>query len=265
MLSTGELGIERDGIQLSTTVYGKRTTTSDTDRLSIPAQNDDVGLSLPTVEEIRTNAAVNSSASISGKNEFSIVEIVFAGLLFFVLALISSRVALNEENKKNVGDANNLTCHSADPDVTIKNGTVVAVGVDRSSSFATIAEYLLLYNVSSETNLFEDALSFQHRTVLWLAYKDPMDLSVPDFGPESHDGYMFVFRYVMALNYLSLGGVGWISRMNFITNLPVCQWLSYSKDMTKSGVMCESSPAMPMSFMPESLYIGKVQPYAGID
>ena len=124
--------------------------------------------------------------------------------------------SLNEEEADNDLD-----------DSTNNQGTTTASanGADqRMTTIEDIVDWMSNEDVSHRTDM-ETFGKPQYHAVEWLAVYDPANLPLPatgrvDFG----DGYRYVVRYVMAVNYFALLGHLWTQNFNFMSALDVCKW-----------------------------------------
>ncbi|GAX18147.1 hypothetical protein FisN_25Hu129 [Fistulifera solaris] len=113
-----------------------------------------------------------------------------------------------------------------------------------------VIDYLLSHNISSHKDLTSEK-SPRHLAARWLVETDPAELPLP-----LHYDYLYVTRYVMALNYFALNGDDWTVKVNFMTGKHVCHWNDAkhaygSKGVETGGLLCGDSG------MPEVLDLGK--------
>ncbi len=116
--------------------------------------------------------------------------------------------------------------------------------------YSSVVEYLNSHNISSYEELTTVG-SPQHLAAQWLAESDPARLPVPDT-----EDYLYVTRYVMALNYFALDGEGWTMDVNFLTAEHVCDWNGVkiafgSKGFEAGGLSCDENR------IPDVLDLGK--------
>jgi hypothetical protein len=113
-----------------------------------------------------------------------------------------------------------------------------------------VIEYLLAHNISSHKDLTSEKSS-RHLAARWLVETDPAELPLP-----VHYDFLYVTRYVMALNYFALNGDDWTVKVNFMTGKHVCHWNDAkhaygSKGVETGGLLCDEKG------MPEVLDLGK--------
>lgn len=71
----------------------------------------------------------------------------------------------------------------------------------------------------SDSSKFSDTTSPQYEAAWWLATTDGLQL---DFSTEAFD--IVAQRYILALLFFGLGGNGWESRKNFVSDIETCSW-----------------------------------------
>lgn len=122
--------------------------------------------------------------------------------------------SLNEQDADNDGSTNNQGTTDAST-----NGAE-----QRKTTMEEIVDWMANEDVSHRTNM-ETVGQPQYHAVEWLAVYDPANLPLPATGREDFgDGYRYVVRYVMAVNYFALVGNLWPQKFNFMSDLDVCEW-----------------------------------------
>jgi len=121
-----------------------------------------------------------------------------------------------------------------------------------------------LSNGVSDESVLRRSGSPQNKAARWLATEDGAAISLPKQGFErrrelhqhtdNSDAYMYVFRYVMAVNYFALDGPNWLFDMNFLTDNPICEWNQVSFGNTDTGrvyeiggVTCDPDTNLPIA------------------
>lgn len=89
--------------------------------------------------------------------------------------------------------------------------------------FESVVRYLVKEGISDLEDLEEDG-SAQNRAAVWLAEKDEQGLPVPTVSKYDTEGYHYVARYIMALNYYAMGGENWRTKAMFLSAADICQW-----------------------------------------
>jgi len=138
---------------------------------------------------------------------------------------------------------------------------VVALTVSKNSSssslraadFETVAEFLTKEGIS-DAGLLLNKGTPQNRAALWLAEDDPRNLAVPDVSKRNTEGYRYVARYIMALNYFALDGENWFSKLNFLSGDDICDW-NVNVNREDWGVVCSSEEGREN--IPVQVFIGK--------
>ena len=109
-----------------------------------------------------------------------------------------------------------------------------------------IVNFLVDNQISSVPDM-NDPNSPQARAIEWLTEQDPANVPVPIASSVdgSYEAYMYMVRYVMAVNYFALGGTNWTNDLQFLMLDDVCDW---NADVTtedifdRMGVFCANSP-----------------------
>ena len=115
-----------------------------------------------------------------------------------------------------------------------------------SPYYDDIVNFLVDNQVSSVPDM-NDPNSPQARAIEWLTEQDPANVPVPIASSidGSYEAYMYMVRYVMAVNYFALGGTNWTNDLQFLMLDDVCDW---NADVTtedifdRMGVFCANSP-----------------------
>jgi hypothetical protein len=150
-------------------------------------------------------------------NPWLLVVLVLAFASIVIIVGIS--VAVSSTDEGNAGDS-----------LSADGGT----GGDSSSTarpaFEGIVNYLSSEGISSPKDLATIG-SPQNIAAHWLAEQDKAQVPVPTVSigdPEDTSGYMFMTRYIMALNYVAFDGPNWIYPVNFLSQGHVCSWHGFS-------------------------------------
>lgn len=121
-------------------------------------------------------------------------------------------------------------------------------------SFKEIVDYLSK-GVSDEVDLLTEG-SPQNQAARWMAEEDGLALALPShvgWRADTHrDAYMFMFRYVMALNYFALDGPNWLFSLYFLSDNDTCDWNGAGFAVSESGrlferggVICDADTLLP--------------------
>ena len=128
---------------------------------------------------------------------------------------------LNEKDSDN--DLNHATS-DGDGTVDTQDQPDADDAEQRMTTMEEIVEWMVNEDVSHQSTM-ETAGSPQYRAAEWLAVNDPANLPLPATGRHDYgDGYKYVVRYVMAVNYFALQGQQWAQDFHFMSYLDVCLW-----------------------------------------
>jgi len=183
----------------------------------VDLKRDSVASSLPAAEEVRASL-YPPSRDHRKRNRWALGIGIF--LTIFIIILV---IALTASNSKSNSS-----------------------GAVRNTDFESVVEFLANEGISDLEDLVAEG-SPQNRAALWLAEEDPGNVVIP---ADSHtQGYLYVARYVMALNYFAMGGKRWLSRLNFLSGDDICRW-----NKANWGIFC--SPEEGRRDIPVRMYIG---------
>lgn len=126
--------------------------------------------------------------------------------------------------------------------------------VEEENAFDELVTYLVNENVSSSNDLYSVG-SPQNLAAQWLTIDDDANLPLPtDSISDSQEAYLYMFRYVMAVNYFAFRGDNWVSRMNFLSESSVCTWNRISLGLDgpdvvyeQGGVRCDVDTGLPIT------------------
>jgi len=108
---------------------------------------------------------------------------------------------------------------------------------DGGKHLESVVEYLVQNGVSSKDDLTNEVTP-QYQAAKWIAEIDTYFSTLPPTDVTQLDGYRFMSRYIMALNYFALGGNDWYEKMDFLaTDVDVCFWNNGVDGM--KGVYCD--------------------------
>ena len=121
-----------------------------------------------------------------------------------------------------------------------------------------VADYFERERVSSRSDL-EQPGTPQYMAAQWLVEEDSGENSVPERSVKDENdnsGYLFLAKYVMALNYYALGGENWTNSHNFLSDAGICSWnggltadanLSAVTSGDYGGVLCDGETGLPIA------------------
>ena len=88
----------------------------------------------------------------------------------------------------------------------------------RNAVFSEVVDYLVEQDVSHRS-ILETGNTPQKRAAEWIANADKFNLAVPTTARDDYgEGYKYVVRYVMAVNFFAMHGHEWDRNLYFMTN-----------------------------------------------
>ena len=204
--------------------------------VTIPADLDEAGASLPLPEEIRTSIGGGSTRHNGSSAGAVSLKWVYLGaaisliVLVIVIPIVSFRPSSSSNDALSGGDG-------APSDYTISRGPDPGASLRPRPALQDVIQYLLDNGVSSQQDLQTQG-SPQNKAAIWLAEEDPANLVVPVLNITTVDGYRYMTRYIMTLNYFAMDGENWIDNMNFLSGDDICYWNSRYPDGVDLGCLC---------------------------
>lgn len=204
--------------------------------MELGEEDDGVGLSLPTPDEIR--ATVNPRPARTHRAPVVSEKVIICGfVLFLALVFMAVGLGVGLETKKEEDEEAEFLAKPVRPEA--------------------IQLYLIEKSISSEDD-FDESTSPQSRAAAWMATQDKLKYPIPNVQDDFKDlsqnnaAYEYVLRYIMAVVYFSTGGdEGWVFDYNFLTDLPTCDWHVYrnSRDGENIpyGLTCNESQAYSLN------------------
>ena len=172
--------------------------------------------SLPNIEEARTqNIMASGGNRYSGKKKRMIALIV---VLVAVIAAAVGFTIAGTQNKRAREEANSLASNE-DEDDDGENDDGENDDVER---FEQVKILLTQGGITSATE-FQQTTSPQYKAAAWIANDDELEMDIPE-SIDEEDSYIFIQRYVMAVFYYALGGVGWKRDAAFLSGDDTCEW-----------------------------------------
>lgn len=199
------------------------------DLMDIPMERVENGeASLPNPEEIRAGIPPHRGTSKSSWK-------VFAWILIGTIILLSVVIGLAVGLTTNTNESNVIAGTSSDTTIVDDTGDEVpAENVPRNAKFNDIVDYFSRQNVSMQVD-FDNESSPQSKAARWLAEEDRLNLETPNGNIFSDEGYDYLQRYVLALDYYALDGPNWRHQFNFLTGSHFCSWGGFQ--VTSSGII----------------------------
>jgi hypothetical protein len=176
----------------------------------------------PSVEETpasNTNVASSPEAP-TRNNKKKLIFILLAVFLLVAVVVIVPVVVVNQKNK----DGETTTAAAVSP-----------------PTYEELVWFLVKQQISSERFL-ADPESPQALAARWMTERDGARLRLPGPDLSLYESYMYMFRYVMAVNYYALDGPQWEQQHGFLTDVDVCEWnerVVVSTEVSLLGVRCQ--------------------------
>lgn len=204
----------------------------DYDDYESPSILESAETSFPSPEELRSSRTSRNGSSIwkgasSPKNNGSITATtdrnnkkkswrlyaILIAIVALVFLIIVPAVVVSNNNKEEKNQAS-ASDSASDEDAE-----------DRPRpAFAEIIEFVIAQNVSSQIDVMTPDTP-QYKAALWLMQDDPANIPVPTNSDiNEYDGYRYMTRYVMAVNYFAFNGTNWEVDINFMTGADICDW-----------------------------------------
>ena len=193
------------------------------------------GSQLPNPEELKTN--INPDVRKTRRRKAAVGALC---LLFLSIIIIVVFSVLNVDKATLPSNTDSLSnCKGALCDYD-RNGIA-----DRAED---LVDFLITRRISKRSDL-ADTESPQHMAAVWIAGEDPQFLPIPPVSGGDKDVVdKFTQRYVVAVTFFSLGGMGWTDKLNFLTENDECQWFEeFRKKNGKNinlGVICHEDTGM---------------------
>jgi hypothetical protein len=208
--------------------------------------------SFPAAEEIRSSSTSRNRSSIwpgastgtmYNKKKKRYLWTILIALPLVVLLIIVPAVVVSNNKKSSSSDKSNVEAQSRP-----------------RPAYDDVVNFIVTNQISSES-AFDDSASPQSQAATWLSQTDGANLPVPDSDLLKYDAYMYMVRYVMAVNYYSLGGPNWKVQHNWLTNMDVCDWndlVVVDSSVHRLGLRCARYvEGDERVYLPYQLFLGK--------
>lgn len=171
----------------------------------------DVGISLPDVEELKTDNATSRRRS-SKKVKLIVIATVVALVL-----IIGLSAGLSGKKSNNNSSSNSNAAPLNDLDGEEVESTIGAV-----VRYEEALKFIENLQLSTPAQLADDTTP-QHMALSWIANKDKMKMDIPNgvTAPKAHE---FVQRYILAVMYYALNGSNWVFDCGFLSSKSECEW-----------------------------------------
>lgn len=173
----------------------------------------DVGISLPDVEELKTDNATSRKRFSKKVKLIGIATVVALVLIIGLSAGLSGKKSNSSSSNSNAAaPADDVSMDSEEVESTI--GAVVR--------YEEALHFIENLQLSTPAQL-ADATTPQHMALSWIANKDKMKMDIPNgvTAPNSHE---FVQRYILAVMYYALDGSNWVFDCSFLSSKSECEW-----------------------------------------
>jgi hypothetical protein len=112
------------------------------------------------------------------------------------------------------------------------------------STYQEVVQFIVDQGISTESEVTTPETP-QYKAAWWLAQDDPANVPVPTTSDRnSYDGYRYMTRYVMAVNYYAFDGPNWRVDINWMNDLDICDWnrqLLINGNPSQVGLFCNNS------------------------
>ena len=173
------------------------------------------------------------------KRKTTVLVAIFGALLLVAIVVIPTSIVLGNKGNSN-SNSNNVPIGNDNSDSS--NGSPLN---NDSPYFQAITQYFTEEGVTSEET-FASNDSPQRRAAYWLAETDTFydDSFIPETNITENEGYIFLSRYVMAVNYFALGGGNWNPDLNFLSADHICSWNNNEPGL-ELGIFCDNVDEIP--------------------
>jgi hypothetical protein len=188
--------------------------------------------SLPNVEEIRTEAAINSGSSspkTSRRNLFLIAVCVLA-----LTAIIGISTAISTSGGSSKSSSSSALGNSEPDRNDSSSGNPANFSGTKNSRHQDVQNFLAFF---SEREDLEKSGSPQFFASKWMADEDVLALEIPA-STDYNESFKFAQRYILAVFYYATGGLDWKFQTDFLGSKDECDWtfsVTASAMITSSG------------------------------
>jgi hypothetical protein len=173
--------------------------------------------SLPNVEEIRTEAAINSSSSSSKTSRRNLFLIAVCVLALTAIIGISTAISTSGGS----GNTSSSALGDSEPDRNSDSSANPAnFSNTKNSRHQDVQNFLAFF---SEREDLEKSGSPQFFASKWIADEDLRALEIPA-STEYNESFKFAQRYILAVFYYATGGLDWKFDTAFMDPRDECDW-----------------------------------------
>jgi hypothetical protein len=189
-------------------------------KLSMPREQH----SLPNVEEIRTEAAINSGSSSSKTSRRTLFLVAVCVLALVAIIGISTAISTSGGNSNTsssaIGDSEPDRSEPANPPKSSNSGNPDNFSNTKNSRHKDVQNFLTFF---SEREDLEKSGTPQFFASKWLADEDLRALEIPS-STDYNESFKFAQRYILAVFYYATGGVDWKFDTAFMSTRDECDW-----------------------------------------
>lgn len=207
-----------------------------------PVEEPDNSL-LPSVEELKSDAALSTSGPNKRKRNLFILGVVLVALA----VIIGLSVGLSQSNKS--GSTSNQA------------------SLKQASRAGRVAQFVISEGLSDSTAINSTGTP-QNLAVSFMAIGDEAQLDIP-LKKTDPDAFKFIQRYALAVFYYALGGESWdYNGLNLMSKDDTCRW--YETLFTSSGyaedygVLCDDEGHVTVLAIPGIGMTGIMPPEIGL-
>mmetsp|Transcript_8982 Transcript_8982/g.13233 ORF Transcript_8982/g.13233 Transcript_8982/m.13233 type:complete len:621 (-) Transcript_8982:480-2342(-) len=202
--------------------------------------NEDTMHSLPTPEEMRTEASIRSNQAGSEAREAKLYR-------------RSRQIGICMATLCAIGLIISLSLFFVDRGSTSRD--------EENAYREKWAKSYLSALPFGEAIANEDEDSPQWRAMNWLVRDDPLRMALPRSADDAR-GKKFVERFILTLLYFSAGGENWSNNMRFLTGKDTCEWNRFFQDgegeVFLLGAQCINSDSVNKIWIPNNGLIGTI-------
>lgn len=246
---------------------------------NLPVQMEDVGVSAPLPDELKTNNHTKRRRRRQGKKYLPWIYLLLATGLILACSLLYIGLWRSNQNNNNSNAASTANDHPSWP--MNHNDSPPKPGRKHSAVHVTL---FLLQNRVSSSETLTTIHSPQYLATQWMADDDQANLALPTSRDDEHY-YHYIFRYVMAVNYFAMGRVGdttsdnnnnndtiavgdqWLYDLNWFSRKHVCFWNGHivaGHGFRKTGVLCDNDEGWPTELRLFSVASGTIPTENGL-
>ena len=221
------------------------TLSENVDNYESPSVVESGEASFPAPEELRSSRTSRSNRSIwkgssSPKNSATttnkscrLYAVLVAVVVLVFIVIIPAVVVSNKNEKAEKASALN---EDEDQDDDAENRP--------RPTFDEIVNFIVKEGISTDADISTSDTP-QYKAAMWLMRDDPANVPVPTaFDIGTYEGYRYMTRYIMAVNYFAFDGENWEVDLGWMTGADVCDWnrpVLINRSPGKVGLFCTNT------------------------